>query len=59
MTIDMTMDFDLNLLKNALNKLELDYYNLMCQARMRRVLTTEINDIKHMAEKIQKIPFHR
>ena len=46
---------DLDLLKNGLKHLELDYRNLICQATMRRVLTTEISDIQKMAEQIQTL----
>ena len=51
----MIMAMDLNSLKSLLKTLEVDYYNLICQTTMRRVLTTEINDIKDMAEKIQTL----
>ena len=52
MDVDMIY-LDLDLLKNGLKHLELDYRNLICQATMRRVLTSEFADIKKMAEQIQ------
>ena len=49
----MIMAMDLNSLKHHLKTLEIDYFNLICQTTMRRVLTTEISDIQKIAEQIQ------
>lgn len=51
----MIMAMDLNSLKHHLKILEIDYFNLICQTTMRRVLTTEISDIQKMAEQIQNL----
>lgn len=51
----MIMAMDLNSLKHHLKTLEIDYFNLICQTTMRRVLTTEISDIQKMAEQIQTL----